>query len=70
MAIDEEEWYDTLELLDAAVDKQHRSFMSAVHGVTLKTLRACVPMSTMPIDQCWIPKYVVQFVRRVNLCFI
>ncbi|RLM58612.1 hypothetical protein C2845_PM18G08150 [Panicum miliaceum] len=50
MAIDEEDLYVTPELLDAAVDKQHRSFMSAVRGVMLKTLRARVPMSTMPLD--------------------
>jgi hypothetical protein len=43
MAIDEEEWYVTPELLDVAVNKHHRSFMSAVRGVTPKTLQGHVP---------------------------
>ena len=37
----------TPELLDALVDKRHRSYMSAVRGISLGTFRARVPMSTM-----------------------
>ena len=46
----------TPELLDALVDKQHRSYMSAVRGISLGTFRARVPMSTMPIHRRWVPK--------------
>ena len=70
MAIDDEDGDVRSELLDAAIDRQHRSYMSAVRGITLKTLRARVPMSTMPIHQRWIPKYVVAFICLVVLCFI
>ena len=47
----------TPELLDALVDKRHRSYMSAVRGTSLGTFRARVPMSTMPIDPRWVPRY-------------
>ena len=70
MAIDDEDGDVRAELLDAAIDRQHRSYMSAVRGITLKTLRARVPMSMMPIHQHWIPMYVVNFVCLVVLCFI
>ena len=47
----------TPELLDALVDKRHRSYMSAVRGTSLGMFRARVPMSTMPIDPRWVPRY-------------
>jgi len=47
----------TPELLDAHVDKCHQSYMSAVRGTSLGTFRARVPMSTMPIDPRWVPRY-------------
>ena len=47
----------TPELLDALVDKRHRSYMSAVRGIRLGTFRARVPMSTMPIHCRWVPRY-------------
>ena len=47
----------TPELLDALVDKRHRSYMSAVRGISLGTFRARVPMSTMPIHRRWVPRY-------------
>jgi len=47
----------TLELLDALVDKRHRSYMSAVRGTSLGTFRTTVPMSTMPIDPRWVSMY-------------
>ena len=34
----------TPELLDALVDKRHRSYMSTVRGISLGTFRARVPM--------------------------
>ena len=70
MAIDDEDGDARLELLDPAIDRQHRSYMSAVRGLMLKTLRARVPMSTMPIYQRWIPKYVAAFISLVVLYFI
>ena len=47
----------TPELLDALVDKRHRSYMSAVRGTSLGMFRTRVPMSTMPIDPRWVPRY-------------
>ena len=44
----------TPELLDALVDKRHRSYMSAVRGINLGIFRARVPMSTMPIHHRWV----------------
>jgi len=45
------------ELLDALVDKRHRSYMSAVRGTSLGMFRTRVPMSTMPIDPRWVSMY-------------
>ena len=47
----------TPELLDALVDKRHRSYMFAVHGISLGTFRARVPMSMMLIHRRWVPRY-------------
>ena len=47
----------TPELLDALVDKRHRSYMSADCGTSLGTFRARVPMSTMSIHRRWVPRY-------------
>ena len=47
----------TPELLDALVDKRHRSYMSADCGTSLGMFRARVPMSMMPIDPRWVPRY-------------
>ena len=47
----------TPELLDALVDKRHRSYMSAVRGISLGMFRARVPMSTMTIHRRWVPRY-------------
>ena len=47
----------TPELLDALIDKCHLSYRSAVHGISLVTFRARVPMSTMPIHRRWVPRY-------------
>lgn len=50
------ERYVLPELLDATVDGNHRSFMSAVRGLDLGTMRARVSMATMKLDLRWIPK--------------
>ena len=47
----------TPELLDALVDKRHRSYKSAVCGISLGMFRARVPLSTMPIHRRWVPRY-------------
>ena len=49
----------TPELLDALVDKRHRSYMSAVRGISLGMFRARVPMSTMTIHRRWVPRYLL-----------
>ena len=55
----EHEESTTPELLDALVDKRHRSYMSAVRGINLGTFRACVLMSTMPIHHRSVPRCVL-----------
>ncbi|CAN6223127.1 unnamed protein product [Urochloa humidicola] len=56
MADEPPEPYAPPELLEKELDINHRSYMSAVRGVPLRTLRARVPMSTMPIHPTWVPK--------------
>ena len=62
----------TPELLDALVDKRHRLYMSAVCGISLGTFRARVPMSTMLIHRCWVPRYGLRlshiFIVSVTVC--
>ena len=62
----------TPELFDALVDKRHRSYMSAVRGISLGTFRARVPMSTMPIHRRWVPRYGLHlshiFIVSVTIC--
>ena len=62
----------TPELLDALVDKRHRSYMSAVRGISLGTFRARVPMSTMPIHRRWVSRYRLYlshiFIVSVTVC--
>ena len=57
------------ELFDETVDKQHRSYHSAVHGTELGTLRSRGPSHLMPLHQLWVPKYVmsnINFLICVN----
>ena len=60
------------ELLDALVDKRHRSYKSAVCGISLGTFRARVPMSTMSIHRHWVPRYGLHlshiFIVSVTVC--
>ena len=62
----------TPELLDALVDKHHRSYMSVVRGISLGTFRARLPMSTMPIHRSWVPRYGLYlshiFIVSVTVC--
>ncbi|CAO2146032.1 unnamed protein product [Urochloa humidicola] len=50
--------YAPPELLEKELDINHRSYMSAMRGVPLRTFRTRVPMSTMPIHLTWVPKYL------------
>jgi hypothetical protein len=47
------------ELFDEAVDWHHRSFVSAVLGGSLGTIRRQTTRTLMPIHQRWITKYVI-----------
>jgi hypothetical protein len=47
------------ELFDEAVDRHHRSYVSAVLGGLLGTIRCLTIHMLMPIHQRWIPKYVI-----------
>ena len=62
----------TPELLDALIDKRHRSYMSAVHGISLGTFWARVTMSMMPIHRRWVPRYGLHlshiFIVSVTVC--
>ncbi|WVZ96672.1 hypothetical protein U9M48_042278 [Paspalum notatum var. saurae] len=56
--------YVTPELLDAATDRKHRSYFSAVLGSSLGQFRARVPMETMSLDPRWLPR----FASRASVC--
>jgi hypothetical protein len=47
------------ELFDKAVDRHHRSYVSAVLGGPLGTRRCWATHTLMLIHQRWIPKYVI-----------
>jgi hypothetical protein len=47
------------ELFDEAVDRHHRSYVSAVLGGPLSTIRCRTTRTLMPIHQRWIPKYII-----------
>ena len=59
-------------MLDALVDKRHRSYMSAVRGISLGTFRVRVPMSTMSIHRRWVPRYGLYlshiFIVSITVC--
>ncbi|WVZ83382.1 hypothetical protein U9M48_030540 [Paspalum notatum var. saurae] len=42
--------------MDAATDRKHRSYFSAVLGCLLGQFRARVPMETMVLDPRWVPR--------------
>jgi hypothetical protein len=47
------------ELFDEAVDRYHRSYVSAVLGLSPGNIRCRTTRTLMPIHQRWIPKYVI-----------
>jgi hypothetical protein len=47
------------ELFDEAVDRQHRSYVSAVLGRPLGAIRCRTTCTLLPIHLRWIPKYVI-----------
>jgi hypothetical protein len=49
----------TLEFFKEAVDRHHRSYMSAVLGRSFGTIRCRTTHTLMPIHQRWIPKYII-----------
>jgi hypothetical protein len=51
--------YVRSELFDEAVDRHHRSYVSAVLGGPLGTIRCRTTRMLLPIHPRWIPKYVI-----------
>jgi hypothetical protein len=51
--------YVRSELFDEVMDRHHRSYVSAVLGGPLGTIRCRTPRTLMPIHPRWIPKYVI-----------
>jgi hypothetical protein len=51
--------YVRLELFDEAVDRQHRSYVSAVLGRPLGAIRCRTTRTLLSIHPRWIPKYVI-----------
>jgi hypothetical protein len=47
------------QLFDEALDRHHRSYVSAVLGGPLGRIRYRATRTLMPIRQRWIPKYVI-----------
>ena len=66
VAIAAPQGYVTPELLDAATDKKHRSYFSAVLGCSLGQFHARVSMETMVLDPRWLPR----FASRSLLCYL
>ena len=54
-------------LFDERIDREHRSYLSAICGTPLGTVRARTPGHFMPLDARWIPKYVIQYLINVNI---
>jgi hypothetical protein len=50
--------YVRTELFDEAVDRHHRSHVSAVLGGPLGTIHCRTTRALLPIHPRWIPKYV------------
>ena len=50
--------YVTPELLEAQVDRRHRSFLSAVLGEDVGHVRSRTTHTLLPIHDLWVPKYV------------
>jgi hypothetical protein len=46
-------------LFDKAVDRHHRSYVSAILVRSLSTILCRATRMLMPIHQRWIPKYVI-----------
>jgi hypothetical protein len=51
--------YVRSELFDEAVDRHHRSYVSAVLGRSSSNIRCWMTRTLMQIHQPWIPKYVI-----------
>jgi hypothetical protein len=51
--------YVRSELFDEAMDRHHRSYVSAVLRRSPSTIRCRMTRTLMPIHQRWIPKYVI-----------
>jgi hypothetical protein len=47
------------ELFDEAVDRHHRSYVSAVLDRPLSAIRCRTTRTLLPIHPRWIPKYVI-----------
>jgi hypothetical protein len=54
--------YVRSELFDEAMDRHHRSYVSAVLGRSPGNIRFGTTRTLMPIHQRWIPKYVIHFI--------
>jgi hypothetical protein len=51
--------YEWLELFDEAVDRHHRSYVSAVLRLSPGNIRCQTTRTLILIHQRWIPKYVI-----------
>jgi hypothetical protein len=51
--------YERPELFDEAVDRQHRSYVSAVLARSLGAIHCRTARTLLPIHPRWIPKYVI-----------
>jgi hypothetical protein len=51
--------YVRAELFDEAVDRHHRSYVSAVLGGPLGVIRCWTTRTLLPIHPSWILKYII-----------
>jgi hypothetical protein len=57
----------TPELLDPAVDKKHRSFLSAEHQTELGVFRPRGPGELLTVDERWSHRYLENLIRNCHI---
>jgi hypothetical protein len=55
------------ELFDEVVDQHHRSYMSAILGGPLGTIRCQTTRTLLPIHPRWIPMYVISYLLFIRV---
>jgi hypothetical protein len=62
--------YILLGLFGERICREHRSYLSTIFSTTLGTVCAQTLGHYMPLDDCWVPKYVIRYLTNVNMNYI